>query len=616
MSRRKFFPLLIPFALLYCFCSLLSFAADNPKKIVLIAEPITAHPKEAHEYEKNVILLKQLLDTSPDLQGKVRVEAHFHGWPKDPSALDDADTIFLTSDGTDRDEKNHPLYFCDHLQVIERQMKRGCGLVFFHWSTFNPVSVHDRVTEWVGGYFDYETGAAPNRWYSAIQTWEADSKLGTPGHPILRGVKPFTTQEEYYYRIRFRDNDTRLTPIIVTRPPKETNDFTVGWAVERANGGRGFGFTGGHFYANWWNADFRKLILNAIVWTAKLEVPRDGVGSQPFDRFQGLILTGHNHPAHYWRATTAALILALEQDPRAIVHVTENIEDLANPPRSPRREEGDHIIPPPHVGGCNIFYYNLVVLNDGNWAAGRNELTFDPPTELTEGAVFREGSTWTPQESKKRAAVILPAGKSRGAADSKVGQASSLPSASNLPGGGGSGSTAQKGRRDARPTLAAAAHTIATSEPETQQEKDWIDNRWSRTDVGQFLASTLRVPNGTVTRALSIRVGDHDEASVCFDTANLSLRAGWTGDFLKFDAARFGLLNSPKIDGEVQFLAPDGPGWNGATGRFSGFHMQGQRVALEYTLGDTTVRESPWWSKRTPSGLFTRALEVDKHAMS
>src|SRR5437660_6407470 len=366
MSRCKFFLLWISFALAFCLCSFATFAAERPKKIALVAGPITGHPKEAHEYEKNVILLKHLLDTSPDLQSKVRVEAHFHGWPDDPSTLDDADTIFLTSDGTDREEKNHPLYVDDHWQVIERQMKRGCGLVFFHWSTFSPMRVHDQIAEWVGGHFDYETGNAPNHWYSAIQTWQAESKLGTPGHPILRGVKPFTTQEEYYYRIRFRENDPRLKPIIVTHPPKETNDFAVGWAVDRADGGRGFGFTGGHFYANWWNADFRRLILNAIVWTAKLAVPQNGVRSQPFERFKALILTGHNHPAHDWRATTAALILALEQDPRAIVHVTENIEDLATPPpRSPRRGEGP--TPPPHVGGYNIFDYDLLVLNYCNW---------------------------------------------------------------------------------------------------------------------------------------------------------------------------------------------------------------------------------------------------------
>ncbi|PYJ99365.1 MAG: hypothetical protein DME23_09760 [Verrucomicrobia bacterium] len=737
--------------LLFCLCPFVGFAAERSKKIVLVAGTITGHPKEAHEYEKNVILLKHLLDTSPDLQGKVRVEAHFHGWPNDPSTLDDADTIFLTSDGTDREEKNHPFYVGDHLQVIERQMKRGCGLVFFHWSTFSPMRVHDQITEWVGGHFDYETGSAPNRWYSAIQTWPAESKFGTPGHPILRGVKPFTTPEEYYYRIRFRENDSRLRPIIVTCPPKETNDFTVGWAVERADGGRGFGFTGGHFYANWWNADFRRLVLNAIVWTAKLDVPEKGVRSEPFERFRALILTGHNHPAHDWRATTAALILALEQDPRAIVHVSENIEDRATtPPRGARRE--DKSTPPPHVGGYNIFDYDLLVLNYCNWgqrglsdaakssfirylnnggglaiihfangawhpslpntkpedawpeyytricrrvwehrppdasghdafapfqveianvkhpiiaafqpfdtvdelyfhqagelpveplayavsketkqrepmawaynyeqarvfqtvlghsdesirraaalirrgcvwAAGRDELDFDPPWQLTEGALFREGSPWRP----------------------KVGQASRLPSEKELVGDSGSVPALTKDRQDARPTPAAGTPAIADREPDTQGEKDWIDNRWSRTDVGQFLASSLRVPNGMVTKTLSIRVGDHDDAGVCFDTANLNLRAGWTGGFLKFDAARFGLLNLPKIDGQVQFVSPDGAGWIGATGRFTGFHVHGKRVVLEYEIGDTTVRESPKAEPVGGSTAFIRTIEIGPH---
>src|SRR3989442_14407510 len=90
-------------------------AAEKPRKIVLIAGPITGHPKEAHEYEKNVILLKHLLDTLPHLQGKVKVEAHFKGWPENPATLDDADTIFITSDGTDQKETNHPLHVSDHI---------------------------------------------------------------------------------------------------------------------------------------------------------------------------------------------------------------------------------------------------------------------------------------------------------------------------------------------------------------------------------------------------------------------------------------------------------------------------------------------------------------------
>jgi type 1 glutamine amidotransferase len=54
----------------------------------------------------------------------------------------------------------------------------------------------------------------------------------------------------------------------------------VAWAYERPDGGRGFGFTGGHFHQNWQQDDFRKTVLNAIVWTAKGDVPVDGVPSR------------------------------------------------------------------------------------------------------------------------------------------------------------------------------------------------------------------------------------------------------------------------------------------------------------------------------------------------
>ncbi len=55
----------------------------------------------------------------------------------------------------------------------------------------------------------------------------------------------------------------------------------MAWARERPDGGRGFGFTGGHVHWNWGNDNFRKLVLNAIVWTAEVDVPAEGVPSQP-----------------------------------------------------------------------------------------------------------------------------------------------------------------------------------------------------------------------------------------------------------------------------------------------------------------------------------------------
>jgi len=104
--------------------------------------------------------------------------------------------------------------------------------------------------------------------------------------------------------MRFRPEMEGITPILSALPPvrsltsraKDTNRGSnptvmaaveagepqhVAWAYERPNGGRGFGFTGGHFHQNWQQDDFRKLVLNALAWTAKAEVPADGVKSRP-----------------------------------------------------------------------------------------------------------------------------------------------------------------------------------------------------------------------------------------------------------------------------------------------------------------------------------------------
>jgi hypothetical protein len=56
---------------------------------------------------------------------------------------------------------------------------------------------------------------------------------------------------------------------------------TLMWGVQRQDGGRGVGFTGGHYHRNWAVDGFRTLALNAIVWVAGLEVPVAGVASTP-----------------------------------------------------------------------------------------------------------------------------------------------------------------------------------------------------------------------------------------------------------------------------------------------------------------------------------------------
>ena len=79
-----------------------------------------------------------------------------------------------------------------------------------HFSTFAPDKYGPQILEWGGGYFDWQGDDGKRSWYSAIKTLTAEVKPGQPNHPIANGVAPFQIEEEFYYRIRFRENDPRL----------------------------------------------------------------------------------------------------------------------------------------------------------------------------------------------------------------------------------------------------------------------------------------------------------------------------------------------------------------------------------------------------------------------
>jgi len=332
------------------------FAAEQTPpapKVVIIAGAKSHGPvgNGMHDYGWSAKLLKVMLDNS-NVAGKVRVEVHLDGWPENPATLDDAATIMVVSDGRDGPafaEAPH-LASPENIATIQKQIDRGCGFLTFHFSTFAPDAYAAQILDWSGGYFDWETDGE-RKWYSNIQTLDATVEPATPDHPVLRGVGPFTVHEEFYYDLRLSSDTTGVTPIwtVPSLPGREPDGRVVAWARERPNGGRGFGTTGGHFYANWESSGFRRTILNALVWTANAEVPDGGVTAPYFTHeeitkalagvegttraaakpIKALILTGAQYPGHLWQDTTPALREALERDPRMQVTVSEQIEDLA-----------------------------------------------------------------------------------------------------------------------------------------------------------------------------------------------------------------------------------------------------------------------------------------------
>ena len=255
---------------------------EGKKRIVLVAGT-PSHAPGDHEFNAGSLLLKKCLDG----QSQVQAGIYLNGWPKDPSAFDAADTILLYMDGG----ANHPVIQQDHLQQIGQLMKQGVGLVCAHYAVEVPKDKGGpEFLQWLGGY--YETA------FSTNPHWDAEIK-SLPKHSITRGVTPFKIRDEWYYNMRFRPGMKGITPILIAKPSDEDRqgksssprgpyphivadkgrDEILMWAVERPDKGRGVGFTGGHTHKNWGDPNFRRLVLNALFWTAKLEVPAEGVSS-------------------------------------------------------------------------------------------------------------------------------------------------------------------------------------------------------------------------------------------------------------------------------------------------------------------------------------------------
>ena len=238
----------------------LAFAAQ-PVKIVLVAGK-PSHGAGDHEFNAGVLLLEKMLRQNKDIETVV-VRG---GWPDDEKVFDGAKAVFFYMDGGDR----HPFLTGNRMDTMKRLMDAGVGFGCMHYCVEIPKDRGaEELMEWLGGYYE--------RPYSQNPINDVAVTQASPKHAISRGWKSFSGKDEWYYKIRFREGDKRVTPILTTRLPKDSpNTETILWATARANGGRSFGFTGGHFHNNWGIPEFRRMVVNAVLWTARAGVPKSG----------------------------------------------------------------------------------------------------------------------------------------------------------------------------------------------------------------------------------------------------------------------------------------------------------------------------------------------------
>lgn len=257
------------------FSLLLAPLASAEKAVLLIAGP-KSHGPGQHEHPAGCELLAQHLRGSGlGIHAEVSL-----GWPQDAAKIAAADTLVIYGDGLADHIAN------GHLPALRQRLDAGKGLAILHFALEpGDPELAKLLDAAIGGHFDPAWSVNP--------IWKMSAPT-VAKHPATRGVAAFDLEDEFYYHLRLRPE---ITPLLQALPPADSLGVdgpragnpavrkalaeqvpqTLAWVIENPNQARGFGFTGGHFHRNWANENFRRLVLNAIVWTAGLEIPETGV---------------------------------------------------------------------------------------------------------------------------------------------------------------------------------------------------------------------------------------------------------------------------------------------------------------------------------------------------
>lgn len=228
-------------------------APEKPKILFIGKNP--DHPYGSHMY----MHVSGVLAQCAELAGAETVVSN--GWPSEPAKLQGVKAIVVyTNPGAEL------LLDSLHRSEFEAMMNKGVGLVTIHWASSIKKEDFDRLGKtWLGF-----TGAT---WQSNVGLSGGPSPLVQllPEHPVCRGWKTFEISDEYY----LNPTNQSAKPLLQVRE-KGGKEVEVGWVYERPDGGRAFVTTLGHSYKYFQQESFRRLIMNGVLWSAHIEIPKDG----------------------------------------------------------------------------------------------------------------------------------------------------------------------------------------------------------------------------------------------------------------------------------------------------------------------------------------------------
>lgn len=252
-----------------CLLLILGLAGSLPgqakKKLLLVGTGPDGHPPATHEYVAGLQVLAKCLEPIQGLE--VTQLKAVEPWKEGPELMERADGVVLFVTEGAKWIQTDPR----RQQALAKVAARGGGLVCLHWAmgTREAGPIDDFLRLFGGCH------GGPDRKYQVLET---DVTVAEPGHATSAGIKDFKIKDEFYYRLKFVKPAGSVKPVLTAAIDGQRE--TVAWRWERPDGGRSFGFSGLHFHEGWGRVEYRKLVAQGVLWTLKMDVPKEGVAAE------------------------------------------------------------------------------------------------------------------------------------------------------------------------------------------------------------------------------------------------------------------------------------------------------------------------------------------------
>ena len=233
----------------------------SPKRLMLLSQGPDGHPAGTHEYAAGQRVLAKCLSQVPGLEiSQVRADGD---WSEGPKLLAQADGVVLFVSEGAKWLNSDPVRRAAFADLA----RRGGGLAVLHWGMGTKDAAN--IEPFVALFGACHGG--PDRKYKVL---DAKVHFAAPDHPATAGLADFTLKEEFYYALKQQPDAKHFTPLVTVEIDEAAH--MVGWAWQRPDGGRSFGFSGCHFHENWSRAEYQRLFSQGVLWTLNLTPPLTG----------------------------------------------------------------------------------------------------------------------------------------------------------------------------------------------------------------------------------------------------------------------------------------------------------------------------------------------------